>query len=353
MEITSPISHVDEIAPLVAAGATELYCGVVPSNWVSQFNTGAVNRRYFANFPSLSELEKAVTMAHGLGAQLFLVLNAQHYGGDQLDALLDLAASFHQMGGDAVIVADMTLIVALREQVPELGIHVSSVASCRNSAAVRFYRDLGVRRVILPRDVTLDEIEAITKGVPDLEIEVFILNDGCVFEEGVCHAIHLPKKLGGPICIDSYQFEYVNAAGNALPPRLARRLQDNDDDYKRWLWYRFGCGFSTTEQGYPFGPCGLCAIHRLREAGVASIKIAGREGSTERKIKSVELVHQVLDKARQGGDAISVASTAVGIRNTPTHCKSGYMCYYPEVRWIHECKGVSPDLSEVGSCGRP
>lgn len=333
MEITSPISHVDEIEHLVAAGAKELYCGVVPSNWVAQFNTGAVNRRYFSNLPSLSELEKAVTITHGLGAQLFLVLNAQHYGGDQLDALVKLGDSFHKMGGDAVIVADLTLIVVLREQVPGLGIHVSSVASCRNSAAVSLYRDLGVRRVILPRDVTLDEIEAIAKAVPDVEIEVFILNDGCVFEEGVCHTIHLPKKLGGPICVDSYQFEYVGATGKAMPHKAVRHLLDNDADYKRWLWYRFGCGFSTTQEGHPYGPCGLCAIHRLRQAGVASIKIAGREGATERKIKSVEMVHQVLDKARQGGDAMSVASTAVGIRKTLTHCKSGYMCYYPEVRW--------------------
>ena len=336
MQITSPISHVDEIVPLVVAGAKELYCGVVPSTWVAQFNTGAVNRRYFSNLPSLSELEKAVTLAHDQGAQLFLVLNAQHYGTAQLEALVDLGNSFHKMGGDAVIVADLTLIFALRDQVPELGIHVSSVASCRNSAAVSFYRDLGVRRVILPRDVTLDEIEVIARGVPDVEIEVFVLNDGCVFEEGVCHSIHLPKKLGGPICVDSHQFEYVGAAGKALPHKTLRRLRDNDADYRRWLWYRFGCGFSTTDEGHPYGPCGLCAIHRLRQAGVTSIKIAGREGATARKIKSVEMVHQVLEIARQGGDVKSVATTAVGIRRTLAHCESGYMCYYPEVRWQQE-----------------
>jgi collagenase-like PrtC family protease len=332
MEITSPISHVDEIEPLVAAGAKELYCGVVPSNWVAQFNTGAVNRRYFGNLPSLVELKKAVSLAHGLGAHMFLVLNAQTYGAEQLGALIDLARSFHEMGGDAVIAADLTVIIALRETLPDLAIHVSSVASCRNTAAVAFYRNLGVRRVILPRDVTLDEIELIAKAVPDLEIEAFILNDGCVFEEGVCHTIHLPKKLGGPICIDSYEFEYVGAAGTALPPAAERRLLDNDEDYKRWLWYRFGCGFSVTEEGYPYGPCGLCAIHRLSQAGIASIKIAGREGPTARKIKSVEMVHQVLEAAKAGADASTVAAVAVDIRKTLKHCQSGYMCYYPEVR---------------------
>lgn len=333
MKITAPISHIDEIGPLVVAGAKELYCGVVSANWVAQFNTGAVNRRYFGNLPSLSELQKAITLSHELGAQLFLVLNAQHYGEAQLEALIDLGDSFHNMGGDAAIVADLTLIAALREKVPGLAIHVSSVASCRNSAAVSFYQDLGVRRVILPRDVSLEEIEVITKVCPDVELEVFVLNDGCVFEEGVCHSIHLPKKLGGPICVDSYPFEYVGAAGAAISPKVRQRLSSNDDDYKRWLWYRFGCGFSTTDAGYPYGPCGLCAIHRLHQAGVGSVKIAGREGATERKIKSVEMVYQVLEEVRKGGDSMTVATTAVGIRKTVTHCQSGYMCYYPEVRW--------------------
>ncbi len=331
MNINSPISHVDEIEALVLAGAKELYCGVVPSNWVAQFNTGAVNRRYFGNLPSLVELEKAVTLTHALGAKMSLVLNAQHYAAGQLEALVELGSRFQQMGGDAAIVADLTLLMALRAATPELALHVSSVASCRNSAAVNFYQELGARRVILPRDVTLAEIEAIATHCT-IEIETFILNDGCVFEEGVCHTIHLPKKLGGPICIDSYQFEYVGAAGKPMPPALARSLLDNDEDYKRWLWYRFGCGFSTTEEGYPYGPCGLCAIHRMQKAGVASIKIAGREGATARKLKSVEMVQQVLAKVNSGCAEADAADTALAIRKTLTHCQSGYMCYYPEVR---------------------
>lgn len=333
MKITAPISQVDEIAPLLSAGAHELYCGVVAENWVKQFNTGAVNRRYFGNLHSLVELQRAIDAAHDGGAGLFLVLNAQHYGDAQLDALISLALCFHEMGGDAVIVADPTFISVLREAIPKLAIHVSSVASCRNSAAVGFYRALGVRRVILPRDVSLDEIEVITRRCRDIEIEVFILNDGCVFEEGVCHSIHLPKKLGGPICVADYAFEYRGASGAALSPRVAERLSGNDDDYQRWLWYRFGCAFSTTDEGYPYGPCGLCAIHRLHEMGVAAIKIAGREGATARKIKSVQMVSRVLEEVVKGGDAQSVASCAVNIRKTPQHCQTGYMCYYPEVKW--------------------
>jgi putative protease len=333
MKITAPISRIDEIAPLAAAGANELYCGVVPKEWVARFNTGAVNRRYFGNLDGLDELERAIDIAHGNKAGLFMVLNGQHYGSGQQEALVELASVFHGFGGDAVIVADIALIAGLREHLPNLAIHVSSVAACRNSAGVGFYRDLGVQRVILPRDVSLAEIEAIAGASGAVEIEAFVLNDGCVFEEGACHSIHLPLKQGGPICIDKRPFAYQNARGGPVSAGAARKLRDNDADYQRWLWYRFGCGFSTTEAGFPYGPCGLCAIARLAAAGVASVKIAGREGATERKLKSVEMVRAVLDRVAGGATPDMAAEFAVSMRKAEDHCRSGYMCYYPEVRW--------------------
>lgn len=336
MKITAPISRIDEIEPLAAAGADEIYCGVVPKEWVAQFNTGGVNRRYFGNLGGLDELQDAVDIAHRGAAKLFLVLNAQHYGAAHQLALVALASRFRDFGGDAVIVADVALIVELRERVPDMALHVSSVATCRNSAGVAFYRDMGVSRVILPRDVTLDEIGAIVSSAGDVEVEAFVLNDGCVFEEGACHSIHLPAKQGGPICIDNRPFVYCDAKGRMISARTARMLRENDADYKRWLWYRFGCGFSTTAEGYPFGPCGLCAISRLQDSGVTSIKVAGREGPTWRKLKSVEMVHAVVERVHGGRSQQEVAEFAVSIRKTEEHCRAGFMCYYPEVRWKAE-----------------
>jgi U32 family peptidase len=333
MKITAPISRLDEIAPMASAGANELYCGVVPREWIARFNTGAVNRRYFGNLESMDDLRRAVEAAHENGTALLLVLNAQQYGSAHQEAVVELAQAFHEMGGDAVIVADVGLIARLREQVPDISIHVSSVASCRNSAGVAFYGELGVRRVILPRDVSLAEIEAMRAAAGAVEIEAFILNDGCVFEEGACHSIHLPSKQGGPICIDKRPFEYQDANGALVSSRIARNLQDNDSHYQRWLWYRFGCGFSTAANGYPFGPCGLCAIARLTRAGVASVKIAGREGATARKLKSVEMVRAVVDQVLDGATPEVAAEVAVSMRQAADHCRSGYMCYYPEVRW--------------------
>lgn len=336
MKITAPISTPAEVEPLVRAGARELYCGVVPPDWIQRFNTSGVNRRVFGNLNGYADLERVVEKAHALDAEVFLVLNAQQYGEQHLDALTEIGARFRSIGGNAAIVADISLIASLAANVPDLAIHVSSVATCRNIESARFFAGLGASRIILPRDVTVAEISAIATELPELEIEAFVLNDGCVFEEGTCHTVHLPMNKGGPICIDNYQFAYrttEQATGGGQPhERALRRLEQNDLDYKRWLWYRFGNGFSVAPNGYPWGPCGTCAMPAMHAAGVHSVKIAGREGASERKIKSVELVAQVLRRIEAGESEQSVREFAVGLRDAPGHCASGYMCYYPEVR---------------------
>ncbi|HUY83531.1 MAG TPA: U32 family peptidase, partial [Steroidobacteraceae bacterium] len=318
------------------------YCGAVPDEWIERFNSGAVNRRIFGNLRGLESLHAAVDLAHRHGSSLFLVLNAQHYGPAHQAALVDLAERFGEFGGDAVIVADVGLIAELRDRVPGLRVHVSSVAGCRNSAAVDFYRDLGVRRVIVPRDVTLEEIDAICAAAGDVEIEAFVLNDGCVFEEGLCHSIHLPAKLGGPICLDPREQRYRGRDGRAIPDRLLAALCDNDADYRDWLWHRFGCGFATTPAGHPYGPCGLCAIPRLAAAGLTSVKIAGRERSTAQKLASVAMVRAVVERWRRGEPRESVQRFAVAIRRAEDRCRAGFMCYYPAVRAGARHCGANP-----------
>lgn len=331
MNIVTPISRVAEVAPLAAAGADEFYCGILPREWVDTFKTANANRRIFGNLDNYADLDAAVALAHAGGGRMSLVLNAQHYTSEQVLALVDVARRFRDLGGDALIVADIGLIMALAEALPGYRLHLSSVASCRNGEAARLYQSLGIRRVILPRDVSIAEAAAMAAAIPEIEFEVFILNDGCVFEEGVCHTIHLPGKLGGPICLDNYETRYYRRDGRAMDEDEERRLRDNEVAYKKWLWYRFSNGFSLTPEGLPWGPCGLCAIPALRAAGIAAIKIAGREGATARKLASLGLVRRTLDRALADGGAADVAEFARGLRKSPEHCATGHMCYYPEV----------------------
>lgn len=331
MNIVAPISRLSEIDAIAAAGANELYCGVVPREWVGTFKAANTNRRPGGNLASLEELEQAVELAHANGCTLSLVLNAQAYSAKRSSAASDIASAFLSMGGDALIVSDIGLIHALAEECPAARIHVSSVATCRNASGARLYRELGARRIILPRDITIAEATEIAAEVPDVELEVFVLNDGCVFEEGACNTIHLPTKLGGPICLDSYVYNYRHRSGRPVSERLAEKLVSNDTEYRKWLWYRFSCGFTTTPDGMPFGPCGLCAIPDFLRGRIAAVKIAGREGPTRRKVASAKMVRRVLNASASGLTDTDVRHIAQTLRPSVEHCATGYMCYYPEV----------------------
>ncbi|HEY5719866.1 MAG TPA: U32 family peptidase [Gammaproteobacteria bacterium] len=340
MRITAPISRVDEIAPLAAAGADELYCGVVPREWVARFGNAMVSRRIFGNLDSLAALQQAVDAAHAAGASLALALNAQHYAAAQLELLHELVAAYAEMGGDAVIVGDAALLATLGDLRGRVRVHVSSLAACRNREAAALYRELGADRVILPRTVNLAEACALATALPELEFEAFMLYDGCVFEEGACHTLHLPGQLGGPICLDRYSAEVRRVDGRPLPPAEAVRLAHNDACREQWLWHRFSCGFNVTPEGDPYGPCGLCALPTLAAGGVTAVKIAGREAPTARKLRSVALVARVREQWRRGVPLATLRDYAQGLRDARELCRSGYMCYYPEV--LDEAPALRP-----------
>ena len=326
MRITAPISRVEEIGPMLAAGADELYFGVVPLGWAERFGVSTVNRRTFGNLEDGEPLRRAVGAIRDRGGQASLALNGQHYTAERLDLLQGLAERFAAAGGSAVIVGDMVLLDALARMGLDLRLHISSIASCRNGGAALFYRDVGAARVVFPRHMTLAEMAEVAAAAPELEFEAFVLNDGCLFDEGVCHTIHLPMQLGGPICMDSYEMDYRREDGRLLAAHERMALNVNDKTYRRWAWYKFSCGFSTTEDGQPFGPCGLCAVPFLAAHGIGTVKIAGRETPTERKLKSLELVRATVDRMEDGADAAALADFARNLRARPDRCAEGYMC---------------------------
>lgn len=314
---------------MARAGADEFYCGLVPREWQGRFGRSTLNRRLGGNLQSFEELKRAVVVAHELGKRVSVAFNAQSYARDRWDDVLAIFDGIAAAGADAVIVGDLALLAALGRQRPPFRLHLSSVASCHNAEAAGLAAELGAARVILPRHVTLAEMGRMCRSLPVLEFEAFVLNDGCVFEEGSCHTLHLPGSLGGPICLERFRYEYRRSDGAPLAGLELERLRANDEAWDKWLWYVFSCGFTVTPKGLPHGPCGLCAIPRLTAAGVAAVKIAGRDGPLERRLKSVETTRAALD--RSFGSEPELVAFAQGLRGKPELCHSGFMCYYREV----------------------
>jgi putative protease len=315
MKLLAPLKNSSEVEPLLAAGAEEFYCGLTPAAWQSRFKLNWINRRSqsSAGVADLADLRQILSRASG--HPVYLTLNAPFYPAGALEMLAEFSAALLAEGVAGLIVADLDLLLTLVDAGMASKIHLSSLATCTNSGAAAFFQELGISRIIFPRHITLDEIEA--SLVPGLEFEAFLLNDGCVFEEGLCATTHT----AGVFCLNDGE--------------KSQGISDETlEGYEFWKWTLNHCGCKTN-RGYPVGPCGLCALPRLLRAGVNSLKVVGREASLARKEASVRLASMALQLARAGAGPEEIRTAVIELRGGASLCRDANLCYYPGV-WDEE-----------------
>ncbi len=318
MKILAPLRAPEEVGPLLAAGADEFFCGLTPPGWAEHFGQAWANRRSHqsAGVRDLDDFARIVALAGG--KEVHVALNAPFYPPGGVEVMAAFGQELLELGAAALIVADLDLLLTLAVAGHGARLHVSSLATCINPEAAAFYRELGVARIILPRHLTLAEIEAAM--IPGMEFEVFLLNDGCVFEEGLCATTHA----AGAFCtMDGEGTEGISA--------------ETLERYAFWKWTLNHCG-CRTGNGYPMGPCGMCAIPRLLGSGVTSFKVVGREASLERKVASVRIAARSLRLAREGGGPEEIRQAVSDLRGWPQMCEGRHLCYYPDL-WARKESG--------------
>ncbi|MFD2110333.1 tRNA 5-hydroxyuridine modification protein YegQ [Thiorhodococcus fuscus] len=133
----------------------------------------------------LENLGLGIAEAHAQGRRFYLAANLMPHGA-KLRTFLDDMAPILALGPDALIMADPGLIMLVRERWPEMPIHLSVQANTVNAASVRFWASQGLTRVILSRELSLDEIAEIRDACPDIELEVFVHGALCVAYSGRC-----------------------------------------------------------------------------------------------------------------------------------------------------------------------
>lgn len=312
MKILSPLRNAAEVAPLRDAGADEFYCGLAPPEWTTTFGAAWSSRRNPHSAGVSSEQALREILAAAGPVPVYAALNSPHYPPGAIEMLTEFGSHLlRDTGISALIVADMDLLLALIEAGHAAQLHLSSLVTSTNVASSRFFRALGVARIILPRHLTLGEIEhCVVEGV---EFETFVINDGCVFEEGLCATTHA----AGTFCL---------ADGEGLQDMPAETL----DRYAFFKWTQNNCGCGSS-RGFPLGPCGLCAIPRLQAAGVRSLKVVGREASPQRKYASVKLTAMARDIARDGGGPELIKQATIAMRGAASLCHGAHGCYYPDL----------------------
>lgn len=330
LKLLAPVVHPDEVPMLAGAGATALYGGVLPRAWTHKYSRASwLSRRGpSANLPDLATLEATVRRAREAGLGFNLTLNASRYAGSQLLEVAELAEHVvTRLGVSAVIAADVGLMTELgRRGVPFVA---STVAVAHNAEALRLFFDLGAVRAVLPRHLSLPEIEAVARATAPMELEAFVLFDNCAFEEGLCRTKHEVGATGA-FCQTPWSHTPRRLGADALTEAEAARWAANLAAYREWLQRTDACGQPLSEDGLPSGACGLCALHRLSEAGVHTVKLAGRQSSAYRRLRGVQLVARVLRAVEAGASAKECAALSRELKRSPELCDSVSMCYYPD-----------------------
>jgi len=289
MQILSPFASSVEVRQLIEAGANELYCGVVTPDWAKRFTfIGSVNLRHdkAANLSSFNELRLAVRTAKKRNVPVFAAFNAHFYSRRQMPSVLRQVKQALAAGAAGLIIADPILIESVREKFPSANISLSTGQPCFNSNALRFFKALGVRRIVLPRHLAVNEAVQLSRQAKKLgiETECFVLNAICPFIDGLCsfqHIVEPSQQLAmQPLaCRMNYS---VNVLGNAAPCK-----KDIAAAHVK-IW----CNTISND-------CGLCALPSFLKAGVDSVKIAGRANSLQKKIADIAAVKEAISLAEK------------------------------------------------------
>ncbi len=313
MKILAPADHIDEVRPLIEAGADELYGGYVPPDWDEAYAAvGSINKRTFsaAQFATEDELAEAVSLARTMGARFFLTLNNDFYTTGQMSWVLALAERAAAIGVNGLLVADLGLILEIKRRELPLELHLSILSAVLNSQAAMFFGELGVTRVVLDRSLTTTDIAKIIAAVPGLEFEAFVMYGKCPNVEGLCTFLHHDDPDHIWPCGRACELAPV-PAGNPVAAAAAKAQ----------------AGWATAVRG---NACGLCAVYELMKAGLTAAKIAGRGRKTEHKLAAVTALKTVRDLTAMGAshaDVVKVARTAhERLFNTPC---SPYECSFP------------------------
>ncbi|PIE73291.1 MAG: hypothetical protein CSA20_04210 [Deltaproteobacteria bacterium] len=277
-ELLAPVGSFDTFSAAMDAGADAVYVGA------PGFNARNPSREL-----QLDEIGAMTAHCHSLGKKLYVAANSIVLQ-RELETVVGVLAAFQALAIDGLIVQDLGLLRLVRTYFPEIPLHGSTLMTIHNSDGVRFFGQRGCQRVVVARELTLDELELIAARAGDVELEVFIHGAMCFSYSGLCL---FSSYLGGKSsirgrCVQPCRRAYSSAQS---------RSRSGGNIKTRYL-------FSMNDLS------GLEAVPRLQRMGIASLKIEGRLRTPSYVQTVVEAYRLVLD-AQDKEDALSRAKTRV------------------------------------------
>ena len=248
MELLSPAGNIEKLYYAYEYGADAAYIGI------KNFSLRAKADNFSAD-----EYE-AIRRVKG-NKKLYTALNIYFHDSD-IETLEKESDYIHLYPLDGFIVSDIGILGFLKKNFPNKEIHLSTQANCVNTEAAKMYRDMGIKRIVLGRELSLKEIEAIKNNVPDLEIEVFAHGAMCLAYSGRCF---LSKYLAD---------RSANQGDCAHSCRWQYRVLEESERPGEYFPVVQGENFTSILSSKDL--CMIGHLKELEDAGVDSIKIEGR-----------------------------------------------------------------------------
>ena len=311
VELLSPAGTIKNMRYAFAYGADAVYAGQ------PRYSLRVRNNDF-----KDENLAIGIKEAHDLGKKFFLTSNLMPHNSKVKTYLQDLAPVI-EMGPDALIMADPGLIMMVREKWPEMPVHLSVQANTVNYATVKFWQREGIERVILSRELSIDEVAEIRQQCPDIELEVFVHGALCIAYSGRCllsgYFNHRDPNQG--TCTNSCRWDYKtipaeeNAEGVYKPAEqtvsvaeIGNGVRDAraDDVYLLEEAGRPGelMPVMEDEHGtYIMNSKDLRAVEhvqKLVDIGVDCLKIEGRTKSHYYVARTTQVYRQAIDAAQRG-----------------------------------------------------
>jgi hypothetical protein len=306
MKITAPLDKLKEVVPLIEAGAEELYCGVFSKNWRQRRSYPNARSMISAQLDNPKDLEKALKITKRHSVPVFLCTNS-YLGKGAFESLLEDISFAINSGVDGFIIADLDLVPFIRKLDKNSKIILSCMNACFNSQALEFFAELGVNRIVLDRQLTLDEIRilAIDAKLNKVELEVFIKNIVCRNVNANClyyRMLHFFPASGMRKYLRSITVNSGNMLVRALhtssfkiqPCREKFNLEVFKKENDKFIRDKRISGFSLDPDFARY--CAVCSTYYLEKFNIAAVKIIGRGFLTQKKIKDVRFLKRYLEE---------------------------------------------------------
>lgn len=318
MKILVPLNNREHINDYIEAGAGEFYIGFYDEKWEKHFGEyNDLNRmsgfKKEANPYTYEEVLEIIKDIRQRQKSIYITFNSSIYNKEQLDMLEDYMRGFKEAEVDGVIVSSPELV----EKSVKVGLPtvVSTIGGVYNHDIALYYKDLGVSRIILPRDLSTDEIGQIIKQVPDMEYEIFMMRNGCRFSDANCLGFHRSEM--SSVC------SFVGSMSREVMLKEDKFQTRHDAEINDMIY----------TNSFHQNACGLCSLYRFIQMGIAAGKIVGRSDEWQYVCRDVELVAKNIEVAKNCSSEEEYLDKMIFPHNRAQMCKLGLSCYYPEIRF--------------------